>query len=153
MCHQLEIAGLLHDIGKLRVPMDVIDKPGKLSIDERRLVKRHSYDSFRILAPVFPGTQIARWAALHHERIDGTGYPFGLKESSLDQDARIVAVADILQALAQTRPYRPAFSQADILTMLKEMADQRQIDAGIVAFVAEDFSALYALAIGAEGQG
>ncbi|MBF0269440.1 MAG: HD domain-containing protein [Alphaproteobacteria bacterium] len=153
LCNQLEIAGLLHDIGKMRVPIEVIDKPGSFSPEERRLIRRHSYDSFRILAPVFQGTHIPRWASQHHERLNGSGYPFGLKADDLDLGARIIAVADVLQALAQTRPYRPAFSRPEIIKTMKEMADRDELDFGLVCFVAEDFENLYAQAIGAEGKG
>jgi HD-GYP domain-containing protein (c-di-GMP phosphodiesterase class II) len=153
VCSELEIAGLLHDIGKLRVPLEIIDKPGSFTPDERRLIKRHSYDSFRILAPVFVGTHIPQWAGQHHERLDGSGYPFGLKENELDQGARIIAVADVLQALAQTRPYRQAFSRHDILDILKTMSGRGELDVGLVRFVDEDFNNLYAIAIGAEGKG
>lgn len=153
LCHQLEIAGLLHDIGKLRVPLEVIDKPGSFTPEERRFIKRHSYDSFRILAPVFSGTHIPRWASQHHERLNGSGYPFGLKADDLDLGARIIAVADVLQALAQTRPYRKAFSRKDILETMKGMAEREELDTGLICFVADDFDNLYAQAIGAEGKG
>lgn len=153
LCHQLEIAGLLHDIGKLRVPLEVIDKPGSFTPDERRLIKRHSYDSFRILAPVFSGTHIPRWASQHHERLNGSGYPFGLKEDDLDLGARIIATADVLQTLAQQRPYRKAFSRHDILETMISMSGRGELDTGLVCLIDEDFNTLYALAIGAEGRG
>lgn len=145
-CDQLEIAGLLHDIGKLRVPKEIIDKPGSLTEDERRLVRRHSYDSFRILAPVFADTSIPRWAALHHERLSGTGYPFGLTDDAIDFGARVVAVADVLQALAQRRPYRPALADAEILALLRSMAADHHLDPLLVGYVGEEFPALHALA-------
>ncbi len=147
-CDQLEIAGLLHDIGKLRVPSAILDKPATLTDEERQVVRRHSYDSFRILAPVFAGTSIPRWAALHHERLSGTGYPYGLADDGLDFGARVIAVADVLQALAQRRPYRPPLAEHEILALMRSMAADNHLDPLLVHYVGEEFPALHALALG-----
>ncbi|KAF0111117.1 MAG: HD domain-containing protein [Rhodospirillaceae bacterium] len=106
-CTQLEIAALLHDLGKLRTPDEILDKPGPLTAEERAIMNRHAYDSYRILRLLFPTEKIALWAGCYHEKLSGQGAPFHYPAERLDIGTRIVAVADIWQALLQNRPYRP----------------------------------------------
>jgi putative nucleotidyltransferase with HDIG domain len=102
----LKRAGLLHDIGKLAISNKILDKPGKLSDEEFRAVKTHPAYTLKILerAPCF--AEFADLAANHHEKLDGTGYPRGLKGDALDLPMRVLAVADIYEALTAKRPYR-----------------------------------------------
>ena len=102
----LRRAGLLHDIGKLAISNLILDKPGRLTDDEFTTIKEHPAFSLRILerAPCF--APIADLAADHHERIDGTGYPRGLGGEALDMPVRVLAVADVYEALTADRPYR-----------------------------------------------
>lgn len=144
----MEMAGLLHDIGKLRVPDEIIDKPGQLSPAERAVICRHSYDTYRILSRVFPDMPIAHWAACHHENLRGTGYPFGLKGAELELETRILSVADVFQALAQDRPYRPPLDAEAVLVHLGSMAAEGLLDGDIVALAERESDALYALAVG-----
>ncbi|MDY0013768.1 MAG: HD domain-containing protein [Rhodocyclaceae bacterium] len=144
----MEMAGLLHDIGKLRVPDEIIDKPGGLTPAERAVICRHSYDTYRILSRIFPETPIARWAASHHENLLGTGYPFGLGAAELGLEPRILSVADVFQALSQNRPYRDRLDAPTVLAHLGRMADEGQLDPVIVALAEGQAAALYALAIG-----
>jgi len=137
-CETLELAGLLHDIGKLRVPDDVLDKPGKLSLPEFKTIQRHSFDTFNILKNIKGFESIALWAGQHHERIGGNGYPYHLKESKLSIEARILAVADIFQALAQDRPYRGALMPDVILSILEKEAEEGKIDRIVVNMVADN---------------
>ena len=78
-CEKLEIAGLLHDLGKLRVPDEILEKPGRLDKRERKIINTHSYETFQILRNIRGFEEITRWAAYHHEEPDGSGYPFHLK--------------------------------------------------------------------------
>lgn len=105
-CRTLRRAGLLHDIGKLAISNQILDKPGKLTDEEFRAIQTHPTFTLRILerAPCF--AECADLAANHHEKLDGSGYPRGLKADALDLPMRILAMADIYEALTATRPYR-----------------------------------------------
>lgn len=134
-CEMLELVGLLHDIGKLRVPDQLLEKPAALDEEEKIVMRRHSFDTYSILKNIRGLERVSLWALQHHERMDGTGYPFQSKGTDLSFEARIVAVADVFQALAQDRPYRGALEQDVILTILKQQADSDKLDRKIVAAV------------------
>jgi HD-GYP domain-containing protein (c-di-GMP phosphodiesterase class II) len=144
--YQIEIAALLHDIGKLRVPEEIIDKPAAITVEERALVKRHSYDTGQILKKVFPGQPIADWAAMHHENLLGTGYPDQIPAARIPREARLIAVADIFQALAQNRPYRGRLKADAILEQLRALAAAGHIDAELVELAARNLDHCYELA-------
>ena len=145
---QVEIAGLLHDIGKLRVSEDIIEKPGKLTVDERASMQRHSYDTYRILQRVFAHSKIPVWAGFHHENLLGEGYPFKTTGVSQDLECRIISVADIFQALAQTRPYRKSMDLQDILDDLKHRVSLGELDAAVVNKLTDHAEDYYQLACG-----
>lgn len=144
---QVEIAGLLHDIGKLRVPEEIIDKPGALTREERALVMRHSYDTGHILSKVFPGQPIAEWAAMHHENLLGTGYPCHSLASEIPREARLIAVADIFQALSQERPYRGHMPKDEVISRMAEMSASGRLDAEMVRLLQAHLDHCYALAL------
>ncbi len=133
----LEIAGLLHDLGKLNVPDDILEKPGPLTDDERAVMLHHSFESFQILSRIGGFEDLAQWAAFHHEEMSGKGYPFRKNETSLTIEARIIAVADVFQALAQTRPYRESWPPEKIIPILLDMADNGKLDPDLVSLVKE----------------
>ena len=135
---EMEIAGLMHDIGKLCVPDEIIEKPGRLTFAEFSMMERHSFETYQILRHV-PGLEkIAEWAAFHHEALNGHGYPFRRSAETLSWEARIVAVADVFQALAQTRPYRGPQSLEEISSILEEFVTRGVLDPDIVAIARED---------------
>ncbi len=104
----IRVAGLLHDIGKIAVPTEILSKPGRLSDIEFSMIKAHPKVGFDILKNVDFEWPIARIVVQHHERLDGSGYPFGLRGKDILQESRILAVADVVEAMSSHRPYRPA---------------------------------------------
>jgi putative nucleotidyltransferase with HDIG domain len=114
----LRRAGLLHDIGKLAISNRILDKPGKLTDDEFRAIKTHPVHTLRILerAPCF--SELADLAANHHEKLDGSGYPRGLDAGDLDLPMRVLAVADVYEALTADRPYRPPLPPEQALAII-----------------------------------
>jgi HD-GYP domain-containing protein (c-di-GMP phosphodiesterase class II) len=105
----LKVAGNLHDIGKIAIPSEILSKPGKLTSAEFRLIQEHTQASYDALKGVDFPWPVAQIALQHHERMNGTGYPQGLKGEAIMMEARILAVADVLEAMASHRPYRPGW--------------------------------------------
>ncbi|MEW5761906.1 MAG: HD domain-containing phosphohydrolase [Bacillota bacterium] len=129
----LEVAGLLHDLGKLTVPEEILEKPGPLTRTEYNVMMQHPYYTYWLLQPVAAQFPLAAWAAYHHERLDGTGYPFRLPGEKLDLGARVVAVADVFTALREERPYRPGLDWAKSVRLIGEMARTGALDGEVVA--------------------
>ena len=103
----LRVAGHLHDVGKITIPAEILSKPGKLSAIEYKLIQAHAEAGYEVLKKVEFPWPVAQIALQHHERIDGSGYPQGLKGEAILFEARVVAVADVIEAMSSHRPYRP----------------------------------------------
>jgi HD-GYP domain-containing protein (c-di-GMP phosphodiesterase class II) len=146
ICDMLELAGLLHDLGMLRVPDKILDKPRELTESENFIVRRHSYDTYEILKNIKGFEDISKWAAQHHERIDGSGFPYRSNARDLPIEARIIAVADVFQALAQKRPYRDKFPPNDIMRILKNQMQEGKLDKDVVLMVENNLTACWKLA-------
>ncbi len=134
-CRLVEIAGDLHDLGKLAIPSRVLDKPGPLDAEEEALFARHAWATHLVLDSVAGLEPVVGWAAYHHERLDGSGGPFGLTAEDLDAGARILAVADVFTALAEDRPYRKGLGRAGVAAVLSEEAARGALDARLVQLV------------------
>ncbi len=104
----IRIAGLLHDIGKISIPIDILNKSGKLNKNELNLIKEHPQVGYDILKDVEFDQPIAQIIFQHHEMMNGAGYPEGLSGEDIILQARILAVSDVVEAMASHRPYRPA---------------------------------------------
>jgi putative nucleotidyltransferase with HDIG domain len=118
----LRRAALLHDVGKLGVSNRILDKPAKLTEEEFAVVRRHPEYSYRILARVAPFRALAETAASHHERMDGRGYHRGIAAGTLPLAARVLAVADVCDALSAERPYRAAMPRERVLEIMRRDA-------------------------------
>jgi HD-GYP domain-containing protein (c-di-GMP phosphodiesterase class II) len=129
---ELSIAGNLHDIGKLVVPNEILEKNGRLNREEQAYIHSHSYYSYQILAQVEELRDIARYASQHHEKLDGSGYPYHIENGELSDESRLLAVADVFTALTEDRPYRLGLGMDDVVTIIGRMADERELDSSYV---------------------
>jgi HD-GYP domain-containing protein (c-di-GMP phosphodiesterase class II) len=127
---------LLHDIGKLGVPDAILLKPGSLTPQERKVMQQHAVYGYNVLAPIINLRQTLDIALYHHERWDGSGYPYGLKGDQIPLVARLFAVVDVFDALTSDRPYRSAWTHSQVIDYLKEQAD-RQFDPRVVGLFLE----------------
>ena len=127
----LQRAAFLHDIGKIGVPVAILDKPGKLSHEEFSIIKAHPRMGGRILEPIKAYDEIIPMVVEHHERFDGKGYPDGLYGTSISLGGRILAVADVFDALKSDRPYRQGMPLEQVIEIIKQEASQ-QFDPDIV---------------------
>lgn len=128
----LSLAGTIHDIGKIAVPAEILSKPGRLSEIEFSLIKAHPTTGFEILADVDFGSPVAEMVLQHHERLDGSGYPRGLAGVDILPEARILAVADVVEAMSSHRPYRVALGMEAALAEVRAHAGVK-FDAEVVA--------------------
>ena len=131
-CKMMTIAGYLHDVGKLRVPNRILDKPGKLTAEEFNVVKEHTYYTRWILKDITGFERIANWAAYHHEKLNGKGYPFHLRAEQLDLGSRIMAVADIFSAITEVRPYREGMKREHALKVMWGNVESGALDPELV---------------------
>ncbi|MBI9012958.1 MAG: HD domain-containing protein [Clostridiales bacterium] len=131
----IELAGIVHDIGKVSTPDQILNKPGRLSNEEFDIIKEHPEIGERILKPLTSMNSILHPVRHHHEKLDGTGYPDGLKGDEIILESRILAVADIFDALYTDRPYKTKFTIEKTLEILKEEASANKIDSDVVDIV------------------
>lgn len=131
----LEFAALLHDVGKIAVPDDILRKPEELIADEWNIIYLHPYHSAHILRPVEPLRKIIPWIYHHHERWDGEGYPDRLKGEDIPEGARIIAVVDAFNAITTNRPYHQALSEQAALDEIAENAGKQFDPAVVKAFL------------------
>lgn len=128
----LMIAADLHDIGKLIVPNHILEKPARLTDEEFKIIKTHTYFTRICLEPLKGFEDITEWASNHHEKLDGSGYPYGFTRERLDFNSRMMACLDIYQALIEERPYRSGMEHHKVMKILRDMAKQDLIDGDIV---------------------
>lgn len=141
-CQQLKIAGFLHDLGKVGIPSEILEKPGKLDVAEYSIMRGHVYHTYRILENLIDLETIRLWGALHQEYLDGKGYPFGLTARELSMGSRIVCVADVFTALMEDRPYRKGMTTAEALDIIDKMAATNKLDTSLVDLLKTNFDRL-----------
>lgn len=144
-CEIIKVAGLLHDLGKLAIPDEILDKSDKLSDDEFEIMKRHTYFTNLILKKVRGLDTIAQWAAFHHERLDGSGYPFHTKGEIIPLGARILAVSDVFTALTEDRPYRKGYTKEVMGEILNKYVSVGALDNSVVNIAVENIDKFYEL--------
>ncbi len=136
--HNIYTAGLIHDIGKISIPSEILTKPGKLNSIEFSLIKIHPQTGFDILKNIDFPFPLARWVLEHHERLDGSGYPQGLLGKDIEIEVLILAVADVVEAMASHRPYRPALGVSEALNEISKnsgvLYDPKVVDACLKLF-------------------
>lgn len=145
-CNSLELMGLVHDIGKVAVPAEFLTKPTRLSAYEFEIIKNHAQAGYEILKGLqFDDLPVAEIVRQHHERMDGSGYPQGLKGEQILPEARVLAVADVLESMASYRPYRPALGIDKALEELEKnsgkLYDAEAVDA-LIRLIREKHFAL-----------
>lgn len=127
--------GLLHDVGKLLVPRDLITKPGKLTDLEYYQVKKHSFEGYQLLMSQNIDKHICNAALMHHERCDGSGYPQGLKDNEIDRYAKMVAIADVYDAMTSARVYRAPICPFKVIEIFETEGLQRYDVAYVLRFL------------------
>ena len=141
-CLQMLIAGYLHDLGKLAIDSAILEKPGKLTPEEYNSIRSHTFMTYHLLGRIKGFETIRRWAAFHHERLDGKGYPFHLTAESIPVGARIMAVADVLSAVTEPRPYRDGMSREQTIETLRAMSEEGALNQHIVTLALDNIDCL-----------
>ncbi len=141
---RIRLAAMIHDLGKVYVPAEFLNKPGQLSRLEMEIIRSHPTVAHEILAPLGFDWPLAEMVCQHHERIDGSGYPNGLKGDEILPEAKIIAVADVVEAISSHRPYRPAHTLREALDELRHgrgaVYDADAVDCCLSLFEEENWS-------------
>ena len=137
------MAGVIHDVGKIRVPAEILSWPGQLTEIDFNLIKTHPQVGYDILKRIELPHQVTRIMLQHHERMDGSGYPEGLKGKKILIEAQVLAVADVVEAMASHRPYRAALGIEKALEEISKnkgvLYDAKAVDACLKLFNEKDF--------------
>ncbi len=138
-CRLMQIAGYLHDLGKLAVPSEILEKPSGLQDNEFNVMRHHTYYTYRILETIPQFQVINKWASFHHERLDGSGYPFHLTSKDIPRGSQVMAVSDVFTAITENRPYRPGMTRINAIRVLDRMARDSALSKEIVAVLKANY--------------
>ncbi|MGI6174996.1 MAG: HD domain-containing phosphohydrolase [Christensenellales bacterium] len=141
-CKMMLVAGNLHDLGKLAVSRDILDKPGMLEADEQSIIRSHTFYTFRLLQAIEGFETINKWASLHHEKLNGTGYPFHLNSDNIPLGSRIMAVADIFTAISEDRPYRKGMTTERVVSILSDLVKDNSICPYVVSILLDNLETM-----------
>ena len=141
-CKMMLIAGYLHDLGKLAVDNAILEKPGPLTADEFSVIKCHPFYTYRILEVISGFDTISKWAAYHHEKPNGTGYPFHLNDSSIPLGSKIVAAADVFTAITEDRPYRKSMEETQSRQVLVDAMNEGALCPKVVGVLLDNFAVI-----------
>jgi HD-GYP domain-containing protein (c-di-GMP phosphodiesterase class II) len=139
----IRMAGVIHDLGKISIPAEILSKPGKIGRSEYSLIKDHPQAGYNILKGIDFRWPVAEIVRQHHERIDGSGYPFGLKGDNIMLEARVIGVADVIEAMSSHRPYRPSLGITkafyEIMQNRGKLYDPHVVDASVSLYNKREF--------------
>ncbi len=138
-CRLMRVAGYLHDLGKVAVPNSILEKPAKLDTAEFDVIRGHTYHTHKILGSIGGFEEINLWASLHHERMDGNGYPFRIPGENLSLGSRIMMVADVFTAVTEIRPYRRGSNRDETISILKAVVMRGGLDDAVVRALIEGY--------------
>lgn len=138
-CKVMLIAGYLHDLGKLAIDNSILEKPSKLNAEEFDEIRSHTYYTYHLLDAIPQFDRIKIWASYHHEKLNGTGYPFHIQGDNMPLGSRIMAVADIFTAITENRPYRKGMEDVRVVNILKTMVDNGSLDGKITGLLLDHF--------------
>jgi HD-GYP domain-containing protein (c-di-GMP phosphodiesterase class II) len=124
----MELAASLHDLGKVVIPNSILEKPAGLSREEFAVMRQHTYWTYTLLHTIGGFERVAEWAAFHHEKLDGSGYPFRLPARRISAGSRIMAVADVSTALIEDRPYRKGLAKDRVILLLRQKVGASHLD-------------------------
>jgi HD-GYP domain-containing protein (c-di-GMP phosphodiesterase class II) len=143
------LAATLHDIGKLAVDVNILEKPDRLTSSEYSAIQEHAWHSYRMLRDIDGFQRMNSWASYHHEKLDGSGYPFGLTAIDLGFEERLMACLDIYQALVEKRPYKDGMPHEKAISILDKLAKEGALDGDIVSDLNDKFREVNAEPTGA----
>lgn len=141
-CKLMLIAGYLHDLGKLAVSKNILDKPGSLDAAEKNIIRSHTFYTYRLLQVIKGFETINMWASFHHEKLNGKGYPFHLQGDNIPLGSRIMAVADIFTAITEDRPYRKGMTLEEAVGILNSMAKDNSICLYVVSILIKNLKTI-----------
>jgi len=128
----MRLAAMVHDMGKITIPVEILTKPTRLSAAEFDIIKEHPETAYNILKDIPFAWPVADMVRQHHEKLDGSGYPLGITAEKILPESRVLAIADIVEALSSARPYRPARGIEAALDEIEKLAAAGKLDAEVV---------------------
>ncbi|MFH1453546.1 MAG: HD domain-containing phosphohydrolase [Armatimonadota bacterium] len=149
-CKMIKVAGYLHDLGKLILPLEVLEKSEKLTEEELAVARKHPYYTYRILERIKGLDVINTWASFHHEFLDGTGYPFHVKGDYISMESRIMAIAEVFVAVMEDSPYSKGKTPEETIEILQKMSDESKLDPTIIKLLREHFDEVNSIRIEAQ---